>query len=208
VEPLEYEQFVTRVCQELLSCQGVQVYRQKEFVGRRSGRKIRVDACFEMGVLGTRVLFVLECKCHNRRLCAGDVEEFCSKLQDIGAHKGIMFTTVGYQAGAQQAARGCGIGLAELSPDARHRGARIVVKHLNRQRERAAADVFLTGCIVPGWELASHRSPPETSFDSGEQMLRAIAHSLFDQVPWGDVFKGGDAPGPSPASYTPEDQDP
>lgn len=111
----DYEDFVASVIRET---SGVDMHQRRIFRGRITGRRIQVDACFELTIAGgAKLLFVLECKLYKNRVSVSDVEEFHSKLDDIGAHKGIMITTVGYQAGAKRAAIGRGIALALLSPD-------------------------------------------------------------------------------------------
>jgi Restriction endonuclease len=111
----EYEMFVAEVMREVF---GVDAIRGKDFVGRVTQRKIKVDAAFELEIAGgARLLCILECKHYKHRVSVADVEEFHSKLDDIGAHKGIMLTTVGYQEGAKKAALGRGIALALLTSE-------------------------------------------------------------------------------------------
>lgn len=111
----DYEDFVLRVSREFY---GVDAVRGKVFIGRITKRKIKVDVSFEMATLGgARILTVLECKRYNHKVSVEDVEEFHSKIDDIGAHKGVMVTTRGYQDGAKLAAIGRGIGLALLTTE-------------------------------------------------------------------------------------------
>jgi hypothetical protein len=108
-----YERFVQQVIEDALA--GVEVHHKRVYVGRVSGRAIEVDISFETSIAGARLLCVVECKCYGRSVSADEVEEFHSKLDDIGAHKGIMVTTVGFQAGAVRVAEGRGIALALLT---------------------------------------------------------------------------------------------
>jgi hypothetical protein len=110
----EYEQFVQNVCTALV---GVTVHRQKVYTGRVSRRDIKVDVSFNYSIMGSDVLFLVECKCYNHRVPVDDVEEFHSKIDDIGAHKGIMITTKGFQDGAIKTAEGRGIALALLTTE-------------------------------------------------------------------------------------------
>ena len=91
----DYEQFIYGICRVIGEPDGIIVHRNKAYTGRLSGRKIRVDVSFEGQLLGAHILGLVECKCYKSRVEVSDVEEFHSKLDDIGAHKGIMFTTVG-----------------------------------------------------------------------------------------------------------------
>jgi len=107
----EYENFICGICADLGEPAGIIVHRNKSFPGRISGRDIKVDVSFEGKLLGARILGIVECKRYSSRVEVSDVEEFHSKLDDIGAHKGIMFTTVGYEDGAKKVAQGRGIAL-------------------------------------------------------------------------------------------------
>lgn len=108
----EYEQFTQKVMASLV---GVTVHHQRVYTGRISQREIKVDVSFNYTIAGANLLFLVECKCYGHSVPVDDVEEFHSKIDDIGAHKGIMVTTVGFQEGAVKTARGRGIALALLT---------------------------------------------------------------------------------------------
>ncbi len=91
------------------------VYHQKVYRGRISQRDIKIDVSFDYNVAGANLLFLVECKCYNHSGPVDDVEEFHSKIDDIGAHKGIMVTAVGFQDGTIKTAKGRGIALALLT---------------------------------------------------------------------------------------------
>lgn len=111
----DYEKFTQQVIDSLV---GVDVHRGRVYTGRVSKRDIKVDVSFNYTIThGANVLFLVECKCYNHAVPVDDVEEFHSKLDDIGAHKGIMVTTVGFQKGAIKTARGRGIALALLTTE-------------------------------------------------------------------------------------------
>lgn len=107
-----YEQFTQQVINELV---GVTVHHRKVYIGRVSQRDIVIDVSFNYSIAGSDLLFLVECKCYNHAVPVDDVEEFHSKINDIGAHKGIMVTTVGFQSGAIKTAKGRGIALALLT---------------------------------------------------------------------------------------------
>ena len=109
-----YEQFTQRVINELV---GVTVCHKKVYTGRVSQRDIIVDVSFNYSVAGSDLLFIVECKYYNHKVPVDDVEEFHSKIDDIGAHKGIMVTTVGFQSGSIKTAKGRGIALALLTKE-------------------------------------------------------------------------------------------
>jgi hypothetical protein len=107
-----YERFVQQVMEALT---GVEVHHKRVYVGRVSRREIEVDISFETSIAGARLLCLVECKCYRKSVSVNEVEEFHSKLDDIGAHKGIMVTTIGFQDGAVKVAEGRGIVLALLT---------------------------------------------------------------------------------------------
>jgi len=110
----DYEQFTKKVIKELV---GVTVHHQKVYTGRISQRDIKIDVSFNYTIAGADFLFLVECKCYNHAVPVDDVEEFHSKLDDIGAHKGIMVTAVGFQDGTIKTAKGRGIALALLTKE-------------------------------------------------------------------------------------------
>lgn len=121
----DYETFVQRVVASLV---GVEVFQRKVYQGRITSRKINVDVSFVLKIAGGADLLVLvECKHYGHRVPVDDVEEFHSKLDDIGAHKGILITTVGFQEGAIKAAIGRRIALALLTPEPQHGEIQYVV---------------------------------------------------------------------------------
>jgi len=109
-----YERFTQQV---IASLTGVEVHHKRVYVGRVSQRKIKVDVSFNYSVAGANLIFIVECKCYSHSVSVDEVEECRSKLNDMGAHKGIMVTTIGYQEGAVKAAMGWGIALALLTAD-------------------------------------------------------------------------------------------
>lgn len=109
-----YVVFTQLVIEELV---GVTVHHHRVFKGRISQRDIKIDVSFNYSVAGSNLLFLVECKCYNHSVPVDDVEEFHSKIDDIGAHKGIMISTIGFQEGAIKAATGRGIALALLTKD-------------------------------------------------------------------------------------------
>jgi restriction system protein len=126
--PKEYEVFVQGIVKESF---GVDVHHQKSFIGRRSSREIKVDLAFTLQVGGAKFLVVVECKRYKNAVSVQDIEEFHSKLDDIGAHKGIMITTVGFQSGAVKTAEGRGIALALLTDEYQQGELRYVVSSAN-----------------------------------------------------------------------------
>jgi hypothetical protein len=61
------------------------------------------------------LVWIWECKNYTSEVPVDDVEEFHSKMVQVGAHKGTMVTRVGFQTGALNFAKSHGIGLMTLN---------------------------------------------------------------------------------------------
>ena len=170
MEAKGYELFVQKVYTDLLEFDHIVVYHQKEYVRRSSGLPIKIDVSFEVEVAGARIIVLVECKYYGRRVEVGDIDEFFAKLQDIGAHKGIIVTTTGFQEGAQKAAEGRGIAIALLS-DSPISGELV---YLRKRSETEKADV-LCGNVQPWGALANYLQG--VRFDSARDLVQAIIES-------------------------------
>jgi hypothetical protein len=140
----ECELFVQKVYNNLLGAK-VTVHRRKPYTGRVSRREIVVDLSFNYDLVGADLLCVIECKCYNHAVPVDDVEEFHSKLDDIGAQKGIMITTVGYQDGAIKTAKGRRIALALLTNKPQTGELIFIVNVGGKDKPREEEEEFLQG---------------------------------------------------------------
>jgi hypothetical protein len=138
----KYERFTQNVIEALV---GVNVHHQRVYVGRISQRKIKIDVSFNYTIAGANLLFLVECKCYDHSVPVNDVEEFYTKIGDIGAHKGIMVTTVGFQKGAIKTARGYGIALALLTNEPQAGELIYVVNYAGLTKPRPANTGFWQG---------------------------------------------------------------
>ncbi len=174
----EYEDFVHRVCQALVEGDGVVLQRNKGYIGRVSGRRIKVDVSFETQLLGARILMLVECKCYKQTVEVGDVEEFHSKLDDIGAHKGIMITTVGYQSGAIKVAKGRGIALALLRENQQPDELALITKAAARPETSS----FLRGNFRPWGRFSGPQEEAGFRFESIYDILYLLAFSMPEEL--------------------------
>lgn len=85
-------------------------FHSKRYLGK-SGHSHEIDVSFEVELAGVKLLVVVECKDYGRKVGVDDVMTFIYRIRDIGAHKGLLVTTRGFQAGAVTVARAEGIGL-------------------------------------------------------------------------------------------------
>lgn len=85
-------------------------FHLKRYTGK-SGQEHEVDVSFEIELAGVKFLVVVECKDYGRTVGVDDVMTFVYRVRDIAAHKGLLVTTRGFQAGAVTVAKAEGIGL-------------------------------------------------------------------------------------------------
>ena len=174
----EYEKFIFNLCQALGEGAAVKVHRDNIYTGRVSGRKIKIEVSFEAQLLGARILGLVECKCYKSRVEVGDVEEFHSKVDDIGAHKGIMFTTIGYEAGAIKVAKGRGIALFVLREGQESNEIRIDTRTAYRPNESR----FLRGNFLPWGRFSESRDEVGHRVESVEKFFYVLAFSMIDDL--------------------------
>jgi restriction system protein len=113
--PREYEDFLADLYGQLSKGLPAEVFLRRKYSGA-SGQLYEIDLSIEFLLLGVRYLTLVEAKHYLNRIAVGEVLEFSAKLTDIGAHKGIMVTTSGFQVGAQVIASSRGIALVVVAP--------------------------------------------------------------------------------------------
>lgn len=115
LDSLEYEEFVARSF-ETLQLTGIgTLTRNRHFLGK-SGHSHQIDIAIEIAVATLQLLVIVECKCYRRSVEVADVLEFVSRIQDIGASKGVMVTTIGFQEGAVRLAKSHHVALIVTAP--------------------------------------------------------------------------------------------
>jgi hypothetical protein len=109
------------VVPELLGCDPRRsaVFRQKAYYSAARGGDIVVDLAIELTLRGADspfLIWIWECKDYATRVGVDDVEEFDSKLRQIGEHntKGTIVSRNGFQKAALALAKTKGIGLVRL----------------------------------------------------------------------------------------------
>jgi hypothetical protein len=112
--PQQYELLVSELLEarlrDELPVTRFRVFRDKIYPGK-SGHAHQIDVSAELEVAGAFILIPVECKLYSRKVGIDDVMEFATRIDDIGAHKGIIVTTNGFQKGAVQLAQSKGIAL-------------------------------------------------------------------------------------------------
>jgi hypothetical protein len=112
--PWTYELLVKDIYDSLLKRDGIVIHHRHKYTGRRSGQVYEIDLSFEFHKAAVRFLVLIECKQYARLVEASDAIELAYKLDDIGAHKGILVTTRGFQRGVFKIAIAAGIALVKV----------------------------------------------------------------------------------------------
>lgn len=99
-----------------------QVFRKKGYYSQKRKGNIIFDVTIETKLkpdLPYSLLSIIECKNYNHRVTVDDVEEFDSKIGQIGEHdtRGIIVTNNQLQSGALELARSLKIGVIRLDPN-------------------------------------------------------------------------------------------
>jgi hypothetical protein len=108
-----YELLVQRLLQTKLRQDGLGTlvaFHRKKYKGK-SGQNHEIDVSFEVKIGDLNILFCVECKHYTRKVGVDDAMAFAFRLQDIGANKGLIVTTAGFQAGTVTVARASRIAL-------------------------------------------------------------------------------------------------
>jgi hypothetical protein len=109
----KYEELVSSLAKtkimEGIPSNKYEIYRQKKYIGK-SGQSYIVDVSIELDLNGLKYITVIECKNYNKKVSVGVINELFGRLNDIGAHKGVVVTTKGFQKGVIQTAKSYKIG--------------------------------------------------------------------------------------------------
>lgn len=114
--PAEYEQAVKRILDA--GAGGLVAYSSSHLetiAGRDGDYTFDVTARFE--AFDVQFLVLVECKRYRRPVEREKVQVLLMKMQSVGAHKGMLFSTSGFQQGAVEVAQAHGIALVRLADD-------------------------------------------------------------------------------------------
>lgn len=105
-----------------IDTQLVKVFLHKGYWSRVRGKPITMDVSVELyrrGAVEPYLVWIWECKDYRHRVPVDDVEEFHTKLEQIGLHKtkGTMVCRNGFQESTIRVAEAYGISLARILPD-------------------------------------------------------------------------------------------
>jgi restriction system protein len=113
VDGKQFETFVADVLRSLGAELDDFRLEEQELVVTDDGR-YRIDITVRFTALGVEFLMLVECKDHARPVEREDVQVLADKKRTAGAHKGVLFSTNGFQRGAIDYAHRHGIALIRV----------------------------------------------------------------------------------------------
>ncbi|WP_116827596.1 restriction endonuclease [Pseudomonas syringae] len=111
--PLEFE----RQVRAMLDAMGHQVleYRSKhQEVVQGSDGDYEIDVTVRFSAFGADFLVLIECKHQKSRVKRDMLQVLHGRVTSVGAHKGILFSTSGFQSGAIEYAKAHGLGTVQV----------------------------------------------------------------------------------------------
>ena len=110
VSPEDYERQVQQWVIEASRVEGRSIRWDHRELVKGNGGDYQIDVYGELDILGgAAIKLLVECKRTRRPVEREEMLAFAMKLQDTSSHKGMMFSTAGYQSGAIQFAASRGI---------------------------------------------------------------------------------------------------
>ena len=111
---IEYEIFVQKLMQAILDSESfggqknIKV-RHNEEIADRFGIKRQFDVLWDYEQAGILYNTIIECKDYNSPVSIDKIDALVGKLADFPTVRGIIATKKGYQSGAREKAKNCGI---------------------------------------------------------------------------------------------------
>ena len=104
MSPVDYERVVKALLQADFEGVEAQSFHLKKYTGK-SGQRYEIDVSFEVRIGVFDIVILVECKRHARSITVQEIADFAFRLRDIGAHKGVMVSSNGFQRGVIKVAR-------------------------------------------------------------------------------------------------------
>jgi restriction system protein len=108
--PTEFETVVLGWLDRAAAAEGQAINAQHLGVAEGPGGEYKIDVLVTFSAfLGARFIVLAECKHQGRPVEREDVMILDAKVRDVGAHKGMLFSTSGFQSGALKYAKAHGL---------------------------------------------------------------------------------------------------
>lgn len=115
ISPIEFEKYCMKILQayaEKENLKGFSIIHNKNIPSNDGNYQIDIYA--EFIAMGVKFKVLVECKRYTHSIEREKVAILANKLQSIGAQKGILISTSGFQSGAAQYAKVHGIALIQI----------------------------------------------------------------------------------------------
>lgn len=110
ISPTEFEDQVGDWLAEAADQENLVYTTTRLGVVKGTGGQYKIDVLVRVAILGgTKITILVKCKHQKRPVERAEVLELKAKLDDVHAHKGMMFSTSGFQSGAIKYAAAHGI---------------------------------------------------------------------------------------------------
>lgn len=100
------------------NCRYSSVYHKHKLYSKKEEQDVIFDIAVETTMPNSNtpsMIYIIECKDYKRFVSVDKVRNFAYQLNEVGAHKGFIFTTSGFQSGAYKIAKDNHIGLVKVS---------------------------------------------------------------------------------------------
>ena len=116
LSPTEFEEYCFEILKAFAEEENISNFRitHNEKIKAQDG-KYQIDIYAEFTAMGAQFKVLCECKRYTNRVNREKVEVLYSKLQSIGAQKGILISTSDFQSGAIEYAKTHGIALIKVT---------------------------------------------------------------------------------------------
>lgn len=116
MNPREYEELVADIIAQFPTTLDAQLNQTTIVLGNvkavgKSGQSHQIDVWVEFRRFGLLYRTIIECKCWDRPVGVEPVMVLAQRMEDLGAQKGVLVTTLGFQSGAYRLASSKGIAL-------------------------------------------------------------------------------------------------
>ena len=100
------------------NCRYSVVHHKHKLRSKETGKDIIFDLVVETTMpnsTNSSVIYIIECKDYKRAVSADRVRNLAHQMGEVGAHKGFIFSTSGFQSGVYEIAKARHIGLVKVS---------------------------------------------------------------------------------------------
>lgn len=154
ITPTEFEIFCMETLRAYAKQEGLQQFRlnHNKKITADDGT-YQIDIFAEYVALGTKNTLIVECKKHSRAIEREIVAALYTKVQSIGANKGLLISTTGFQTGATQFAQKHGITLWQICDNhIKHIKNSACKKNSEAEMFQFAVEHFLPKYFVMEWD--------------------------------------------------------